>query len=329
MNPHTDMEKFVRRSSLIFPVNIKRFVDKAHLRGADCIIMDLEDSVPLNEKKAARELVKDSIPIVGKGGGDVSVRINFPIDQAVKDLEASIWPGLTCIHLPKIESPEEVLKIEKLISDLEIKRRIPQGTIQLAIAVETALGVIRGYEIASSSPRIVTISVGAEDLTQQMGVKTSIEGHELWYARSKILMDATAAGVQSLGLIGADPFAWREPEKIREAAERSRNLGFKGALSIHPVPIPYLNEGFSVPEEEARFMQRALEAFEAGLKEGTASVNFEGRMIDIASAERCKKIINKVNVINEIEKRKKKALEDPNSFEEKLRERIALVDKSS
>jgi citrate lyase subunit beta/citryl-CoA lyase len=329
MNPHTDMEKFVRRSSLIFPVNIKRFVDKAHLRGADCIIMDLEDSVPLNEKKAARELVKDSIPIVGKGGGDVSVRINFPIDQAVKDLEASIWPGLTCIHLPKIESPEEVLKIEKLISDLEIKRRIPQSTTQLAIAVETALGVIRGYEIASSSPRIVTISVGAEDLTQQMGVKTSIEGHELWYARSKILMDATAAGVQSLGLIGADPFAWREPEKIREAAERSRNLGFKGALSIHPVPIPYLNEGFSVPEEEARFMQRALDAFEAGLKEGTASVNFEGRMIDIASAERCKKIINKVNAINEIEKRKKKALEDPNSLEEKLRERIALADTSS
>lgn len=332
MNPHqlkTEMEGFVRRSSLIFPIHIERFLEKAYLRGADCIIMDLEDSVPLNDKEAARALVKDSIPLVGKGGGDISVRINRPFDQAVKDLEASIWPGLTCVHLPKIESVDEVLKREKLIQDLEIKRRIPLGTVQLAIALESALGVIRGYEIASSTSRIVSLSVGAEDLTQQIGVQTSVEGHELWYARTKIILDANAAGVQPLGLVGVDPFTWGEPEKIREAAARSRNLGFKGALSVHPVPIPYLNEGFSIPEQEAHFMQRALEVFEAGLKRGTASVNLEGRMIDIASAERCKKIINRVNAINELETRKKKALKDSDSLEERLRERIALAGNSA
>jgi citrate lyase subunit beta/citryl-CoA lyase len=330
MKPHqlkTDMKKFVRRSSLIFPINVERFLEKAYLRGADCIIMDLEDSVPINEKEAARELVKNSIPLVGKGGGDVSVRVNQPIDQAVKDLEASIWPGLTCVHLPKIENIDEVLKREKLISDLETRRKIPLGTVQLAIAVESALGIIRAYEIASSSSRIVTLSVGSEDLTQQIGVQTSIEGYELWYARSKIIIDANAAGVQPLGLVGVDPFAWREPEKIRDAAEKSRNLGFKGALSVHPVPIPYLNEGFSVPEQEASFMKRALEVFEDGLKKGIASVNLDGRMIDIASAERCKKIMHRVNAISELETRKKEALKNPDSLEEKLRERIVLADR--
>jgi len=112
------MNKFVRRSSLIFPVNIQRFVEKAYLREADCIVMDLEDSVPDSEKESARTLIKDIIPVVGKGGGDVAVRINRPITQAIKDLEASIWPGLTCISLPKVESAAEVLKRVEIITDL-------------------------------------------------------------------------------------------------------------------------------------------------------------------------------------------------------------------
>jgi citrate lyase subunit beta/citryl-CoA lyase len=317
-----NMNKFVRRSSLIFPINVERFLIKAHQRGADCIIMDLEDSVPINKKREARALVKDSIPIVGKGGSDVSVRINQPLSNAIDDLEASIWPGLTCVHLPKIESAEEIFVIDTIISRLERKRGIEPGTIQIAVAVETALGVYNGYEIASASPRIVTISVGAEDLTQEMGIEISLEGHELWYARSKIITDAYAAGVHTLGIVGIDPFSWREPNKIREAAERSRKLGFKGALSIHPTPIAYLNEGFSIPEKDTSYAEKALQAFEEGLKNGIASVNLDGRMIDIASIERYKKILERVDAIKKIENRKRDALQNPQALEEKLREKI-------
>ncbi|MEE8354600.1 MAG: CoA ester lyase, partial [Candidatus Bathyarchaeia archaeon] len=284
-------DRLVRRSMLIFPVNVQRFVDKAHLRAADCVIMDLEDSVPEAEKEAARGLVKASIPVVGKGGGDVAVRINRPIHQAILDLEASVWPGLTCVALPKVESAEEVRVRSGMIEELERRRGIEAGTVQIAVAVETALGVVRGFEIASASPRIVTIQVGAEDLTQEMGVQTSAGGRELWYARSKILTDAYAAGVQPLGLMGVEPFSWREPEKAYDAAVSSRGLVFKGAQSVHPAPIPFLNEGFSVPREEAAFMRGALEAFQEGLERGTASVSVDGRMIDIASAERCKRVL--------------------------------------
>lgn len=317
-----NMNQFIRRSSLIFPINVERFLMKAHQRGADCIIMDLEDSVPISEKSEARALVKESIPVVGKGGSDVSVRINQPLSNAIDDLEASIWPGLTCVHLPKIESAEEIYVIDTTISRLERKRGIDPGTIQIAVAVETALGVHNGYEIASASPRIVTISVGAEDLTQEMGIEISLEGHELWYARSKIITDAYAAGVHTLGIVGIDPFSWREPEKIKEAAERSRKLGFKGALSIHPTPIPYLNEGFSIPEKETNYARKALEAFEEGLRKGIASVNLDGRMIDIASVERYKKILERVDAIDKLEKRKKDALKNPQDLEERLREKI-------
>ena len=315
----TDVKRLVRRSSLIFPVNVNRFTEKAYTRGADCIVMDLEDSVPLTEKETARALVKEAIPVVGKGGGDVAVRINRPISQATLDLEASVWPGLTCVSLPKVESAEEVHVRADIITELERRRGIEAGTVQIAVAVETALGVVKAYEIASASHRIVSIGVGAEDLTQEMGVQTSAEGHELWYARSKVLVDAYAAGVQPMGLVGVDPFTWREPEKAYDAAVNSRRLGYKGAQSIHPAPIPYLNEGFSVPPDEAEQMRRALDAFEMGLKEGTASVNVDGRMIDVASAERCRRILGRADAIAEMDRRKSEAIRDPGSVEERLR----------
>ena len=319
---HTDVGRLVRRSSLIFPVNVQRFVDKAYLRGVDCIVMDLEDSVPENQKEAARGLIRDYIPVVGKGGGDVSVRINRPIDLAREDLEASIWPGLTCVSLPKVESAEEVRIRDEIIAELETRRGMEVGTVQIAIAVETALGVVRAFEIASASPRIVSIGVGAEDLTQEMGVQTTGEGRELWYARSKVLMDAYAAGIQPMGLVGVEPFTWREPEKAYGAAVNSRKLGYKGAQSIHPAPVPYLNQGFSIPAEEVEYMRRALEAFEEGLKKGTASVNVDGRMIDIASAERCRRILGRADAIADMERRKNEALKDPDAFEKKLRAAI-------
>ena len=326
---YTDMSRFVRRSSMTFPINVSRFTQKAYTRGADCYVMDLEDSVPEAEKESARALIKDSIPLVGKGGSDVSVRINRPISQAVKDLEASIWPGLTCVSLPKVESAEEVKVREEVVLELEKRRGIPIGNIQIAVTVESALGVIKAYEIACSSPRIVTLSVGAEDLTREMGIRTTSEGMELWFANSKILMDAYAAGIQPMGLIGVEPFSWGEPDKIFEAAVASRKLGFKGAGIIHPAPIIQLNKGYSIPEEELSYMRRALKAFEDGVSRGTASVELEGRMIDIATAERCKSIIERAEAIAAMDERKNEALKKTDELEEELRNSIRESEKQN
>ena len=219
-----------------------------------------------------------------------------------------MWPGLACVALPKVESAEEIRIRDKIITELEERRGIKYGTIQIAVAVETALGVIKAFDIASASPRIVSIGIGAEDLTREMGVQTTKEGQELWYARSKVLMDAIAAGVQPMGLVGVEPFTWCEPEKTLDAAINSRKLGYRGAQSIHPAPIPYLNEGFSIPQTEVLQMRKELAAFEAGLEEGTASVNVDGRMIDIASAERCRNILERADAIEAMDTRKRDAM---------------------
>jgi len=305
---YTDMSRFVRRSSLIFPVNVPRFVEKAHTRGADCLVLDLEDSVPMSEKEAARVLVKDAIAKVGRGGSDVSVRINKPIEMAIKDLEASVWPGLICVSCPKMESAAEVRLLAELITKLESDRGIRQGAIQMAVAVETAKGVINAYEIASASPRVVTLGVGTEDLCREMGIETTKEGRELFYSNTKIIIDAHAAGVQPTGLMGVDPFTWTDPEAVYQAAVQCRKMGFKGASSVHPAPIPHLNRGFSPTPEEVDYARRAIAAFEEGVRKGTASVALEGRMVDIATVERCRNILNRADAIAQLEARKAAAL---------------------
>jgi citrate lyase beta subunit len=111
-----------------------------------------------------------------------------------------------------------------------------------------------------------------------------------------------------MGLVGVEPFTWREPEKALDAAMLSRKLGYKGAQSIHPAPIPYLNQGFSIPQNEVLQRRRELDAFIDGLKEGTASVNVDGRMIDIASAERCRNILERADAIEAMDRRKRNAM---------------------
>ncbi len=324
---YTDMARFVRRSSLIFPVNVPRFVEKAYARGADCLIMDLEDAVPDGEKERARGLVKDSIPVVGKGGADVAVRINSSLSLAIRDLEASVWPGLTCVALPKAELPEEVRVRDEIISGLEERRGMRRGSVQLSLSFESAVGVRNAFEVACASPRVVTVGLGPEDLTREMGVEPTSEGGELEYARGKVLLDAYAAGVYPMGLVGVEAFSWDKPEKVFDAAVYSRRLGFRGAASIHPAPIPYLNRGFSVSEEETAYMRRALEAFEEGLKRGTASVSVDGRMVDIATARRCRDFLGRADAIAAFEARKAEALRDVGAVEARLRAAIEEAEK--
>lgn len=257
----------------------------------------------------------------------MAVRINRPITLALRDLKTSIWPGLTCISLPKVESAEEVRVRDETITKLERIRGLRPGSVQIAVVIETALGVIKAFEIARASPRIVTIGVGTEDLTREMGISATKEGQELWYSRSKVLMDAYAAGIQPMGIVGIEPFSWREPEKVYDAAVYSRKLGFKGCSSIHPAPIPYINKGFSIPEEEINYARRALEAFEEGVKEGTASVNLDERMVDIATAERCKIVLERAEAIEVMESKKAEALKDLSTIEERWRAAIEEAEK--
>jgi citrate lyase subunit beta/citryl-CoA lyase len=297
----------VRRSSLILPVNVRRFVERAYARGADAIVLDLEDSVPPREKAAARELVAEAIGLAGRGDGDVLVRINKPFELAVADLDAAIWPGLTGIVFPKVESPVEVQIIDRLIAEREMARGLPVGRIEVSVLVETALGVQHMADIACASPRIVALSLGAEDFTRDIGVSPSPEGEEQAYGKGMVIVAARLAGIQPQGLSStlAD---YADLEGLARSASRAYSLGFKGASCIHPTQVPVLNRAYSPDPAAVEYARRVIEVYEATEAAGRASVSLDGKMIDIPIVDRARTLVARAETIAAREARKQAAL---------------------
>ena len=297
----------IRRSSLIFPVNVQKFLEKAHLRGADAISMDLEDSVPPSEKDSARKLVREAIPMVARGGGEVMVRVNNDPALICEDVDAVVYPGLDGIHLPKVESAEQVHRVEALIDAKERERGIPQGTITISARIETPLGLLHSRAIAEASSRIDCMGVGPEDYSFALGVEPSKDGMELLYAVSKVVAICKAMGIMANGLLGSVA-GFRDLEGFEQAAMRGRQLGTEGASGIHPDQLKILHKVFSPSAESVAHARRVVQAFEEGLQRGTASVGLDGKMVDVPVYYRAKKIIERADAIEAMERKKAQAL---------------------
>ena len=295
-----------RRSSLILPVNVPRFVEKAALRGSDAVVLDLEDSVPPAEKVNARRLVKDALALAGRGGAEVVVRVNNDAAHLWDDVEAAVHPGLDGLALPKAESPEQIHELVRRIEALERGRGIAPGHVRLSLAIETPRGLLRAEAIAASSTRIATMGVGVEDYCLELGVEPSPDGAELLYPVARVVTIAKAAGIQPTGLVGsiAD---FRDLKAFEASATRARQLGVEGAGCIHPDQVIVLNRVFSPDPAKVEYARRVVQAFEEGLKRGTASVNLDGKMVDVPVVKRAEVILARVRLIEETERRKAEA----------------------
>ncbi len=191
----------IRRSRLIMPVNQPKFVNKAYLRNADAIVLDLEDSVPDHQKEMARTQVKDAIRAVRKGGSAVFVRVNPTSDHIEKDLRASIWPGLDGIVLPKLETKEQLQAAEQLITEIEHARGLPVQHIAVSAIIETVAGLTGLPHSLEGSQRLDSITLGAEDFSLDSGIQLGEETESaLTYARLQILFSAKQANILPLGL---------------------------------------------------------------------------------------------------------------------------------
>lgn len=290
------LRTMVRRSALFVPVNVPRFVERAWTRGADALILDLEDSVPSPEKKAARARVREVMRECARGGGDIEVRINKPSALAVEDLDACVWPGLDAIHFPKAESAREVELLDRLIAEREAARGLPAGSVQLSIALETALGLHNALPIALASPRIVALSLGSEDFTLDLEVESTKAGRELLYGKMQVILVARLAGAQPLGT-AASIADYGDLDAMAAAIREARAMGFMGAACIHPAQVAPLNTHFSPAAEEVARARLVVEAFEAALAEGRASVGVEGKMVDIPVAERARRLLQRAEAI--------------------------------
>lgn len=268
----------VWRSLLYVPVTVDRFVEKAHTRGADAIILDLEDSVPPSEKETARARVAQAATKVARGGADVLVRINRPWRLAVRDLEACVIPGIRALLLPKVEHAEHVRALEEVVDELEAERGIAAGSVGFVVMVETPRGFFRMEEVARASSRVVALMLGAEDFAWSTGMVPEEQG--LFYPKLQVVLAARSAGVLPLGFVGtvAD---YSDLDAFRQVVRRSRKLGFTGATAVHPSQIPILNEEFSPSPEEVQQAQRIVSEYEAALARGMGAIAVEGRMVDI------------------------------------------------
>src|SRR5262249_7170852 len=178
----------------------------------------------------------------------------------------------------------------------ERARGMPEGSVQLSLAVESALGLHNAVEIALASERTVAIGLGSEDFTLDIEVEPSKTGQEYLYGKARMIVAARLAGVQPLGIVGsiAD---YRDLDAMAAAIRQARQLGYMGASCIHPAQVVPLNTYFSPAADEVERARRVVAAFEAALGEGRASVGVDGKMVDIPVAERARRLLARADAV--------------------------------
>jgi citrate lyase subunit beta/citryl-CoA lyase len=278
----------VWRSMLFVPVTVAKFVERAAERGADALILDLEDSVPAGEKQRGRDLVPQAAATVARNGADVVVRINRPWRQALRDIEAAVSPAVQALMLTKVESADHVGMIAEIVDELEAERDMVPGATKFVALIETAGAFFRMAEIARAHPRLVGLSVGAEDFALAVGMLPEAEG--LFYPKQQMIIAARAAGILPLGFIGtvAD---FRDLDAFRAVIRRSRRLGFAGASCIHPSQVAILNEEYRPSAEELAKADRVVAAYDAATVAGIGAIELDGKMIDVPVVERAKQVL--------------------------------------
>lgn len=271
------------RSILFVPGHRPRWADKAIAAGADCVVLDLEDSVPAAEKETARTTVAESITRVRETNGEVGlfVRVN-PLATRLTgaDLESVVVPGLTGIFAPKIERATDVLQYDALLDHFEMRNGV-EG-LEYIVPVETVRAIQNSRKIASASPRVgAMIGPSAEhaDIAREVGYEWTPEGLETLYLRSRVLLACREAGIHALtGL-------WEDLENLdglREFAVRGRQLGFRGMIAIHPTHVATVNDVFSPSREDLEFYRGMVEAYEKAEAEGVGALRYRGLHIDKA-----------------------------------------------
>ena len=280
----------VWRSMLYVPATSEKFIEKAHERGADAIKIDLEDAVALAEKARARTLVRSAAKTVARGGADVLVRVNRPLRMAVDDLEASVWPEVHGLVLPKVESADHIGFLAEIITELEDERDMQRGHIKLMALIETPRGYSNVRDIAHSSERLSAIALGQEDFSAEMGM-VEPEGMSLLSYYQTVQVAAREAGILPIGYPGSIA-EFTDLELFKSNALVARKLGFDGGACIHPKQVPILNEAFTPTDEEIDRSERMVAAYDAAMAAGDGAVAFEGKMIDVPVVARAERILS-------------------------------------
>ena len=278
----------VWRSMLFVPVNVTKFVETAHTRGSDAVILDLEDSVPPAEKATARTLIAAAAPKVAKSGADVVVRVNQPLELCVRDMEAAISPAISALILPKIEGESHVRLLAELADRIEASKGMTPGHTKFMALIESPVAFAHTDAIAASSSRLISVGLGSEDFAMEIGGEAATD--ILHYPKQRVAIAAVANGLMPMGIIGsvAD---FKDLEGYRASARLARRMGFRGSACIHPNHVAILNEEFGVKPAELTWARRVIDVYDQAKKEGRASIQLDGKMIDIPIVIKAERIL--------------------------------------
>jgi citrate lyase subunit beta/citryl-CoA lyase len=278
---------------MFVPGHRQRMIDKALGLNADAIMLDIEDGVAPNEKDAARKNIAESLGREKAPGSPARyVRINaLGHARMDADLEAVVRPGLEGLVCPKVDTPEEVRKVDAILNEREPNMNMAKGGVKLLIAIESPKGLLNAPAIAAASPRNVGIIFGAEDYGREVGLPAVREGEarDLIYARSAIVVAAAAAHVQAVDGVWVD---LNDGAGLLGFAKQSRQLGFSGMSCIHPSQVDAINTVFSPTAEEIDYCKKVLQAFEEANARGDGSIAFGGQLIDRPIVERARRTID-------------------------------------
>jgi citrate lyase subunit beta / citryl-CoA lyase len=278
------------RSLMFVPANRENMIERAHQAQADVIVLDLEDSVPPGEKESARAIVQKAVPSLKAAGRTVHVRVNHLDTGLTKDdVAAAVCPELDGLAFPKAEGAQHIRDLDVLIRQHETEKQIKAGSIALIPSIESAKGVLRCEEIALASNRLAAISLGAYDYTVDLGVARTNEGRELEYARRVIVHVCAAYGLQALDTPYGDI---RDEQGLIAETEYVKAIGFKGKYLIHPGQIEAVNRIFRPTDDEIESARRIVAAFDEAMGRGHASVQVDGRMVDIPVAKRARDLLS-------------------------------------
>jgi citrate lyase subunit beta/citryl-CoA lyase len=277
------------RTLLWVPGNLKPKIEEALTCDADCIVLDLEDTVPLSEKLNARDIVVETIRTAKLDNKLLGVRINsWQSPFAMDDLKAVVKVRPDIIRLPKCNTPEEMKKAEKLINKIEKKEGIPVGSTKVIVSIESALGLINAYPIAKSAERIIGLGLGVEDYTTDLKTVRSTKGLEieLMYGRAHLVVAARAAGIKAIDGAFLDI---ADEEGLIAETQLIKQLGFDGKGLAHVNQISAVHKVFAPTEKEVAFAQRVVQAFNQAEKDGSFYVFVDGKLVDppvLAKAQR-------------------------------------------
>jgi citrate lyase subunit beta / citryl-CoA lyase len=281
-----------RRTRLYLPGNEPKFLPNAALHRPDAVVLDLEDSVAPNEKDAARLLVRNALRCVDFGDSEVMVRINQG-RIGLDDLRAIVPQGPDCIVIPKSEDPESVKMFESEIRAIERGMKLRRSVLLLPI-IESALGVVNAFAIASASSRVCGLAIGLEDYTADIGVERTPEGRESLYARATVVNAAKAAGVQALDSVYSDV---DDLEGLRLSTLEAKSLGFEGKGCIHPRQIPIVHDAFAPTAQEIERAERIVAASKEAERSGSGVVALVSKMIDPPVVRRAERLLRLTKVL--------------------------------